>query len=60
MEAQQKACITQAPVLKYFDVNEDVILSVDACSEGPRVPVCCKGTKHAVAYTSSSLINSVG
>jgi len=40
MEAHQKAyeelvtCITQAPVLKYFDVNEVVIVSVDALSEG--------------------------
>ena len=41
MEAQQKAyeeffttCITKAPGLKYFDVNEVVIVSVDASSEG--------------------------
>jgi len=40
MEAQQKAygeritCITPVPVLKYFDVNEDVIVCVDASSEG--------------------------
>lgn len=39
MEAQKKAykelitCFTQAPVLRYFDVNEDVIVSVDASSE---------------------------
>lgn len=49
MEAQQKAygelitCITPVPVLKYFDVNEDVIVSVDASSR-VWVPVCCKGT----------------
>ena len=41
MEAQQKAyeelfttCITKAPGLKYFDVNEVVIVSVDASSGG--------------------------
>ena len=49
MEAQQKAygqlitCITPVPVLKYFDVNEDVIVSIDASSR-VWVPVCCKGT----------------
>ena len=49
MEAQQKAygelitCITPVPFLKYFDVNEDVIVSVDASSR-VWVPVCCKGT----------------
>ena len=41
MEAQKKTyeefvttCITKAPGLKYFDVNEVVIVSVDASSEG--------------------------
>ena len=41
MEAQQKAyeeffttCLTKAPGLKYFDVNEVVIVSVDASSGG--------------------------
>ena len=48
MEAQQKAygelitCITPVPLLKYFDENEDVIVSVDASSR-VWVPVCCKG-----------------
>ena len=40
VERQQKAyeelinSITQAPVLKYFDVSADVTFSVDASSEG--------------------------
>ena len=55
MEAQQKAygelitCITPVPFLKYFDVNEDVIVSVDASSR-VWVPVCCKGTNQQAMH----------
>lgn len=40
MEAQQKVYkelityFTQSPILRYFYVNEDVIVSADASSEG--------------------------
>ena len=59
VEARQKAyeelitCITQAPVLKYFDVNEDVIVSVDASSEG--LGACLQQGDKPVAYALRSL-----
>ena len=59
MEAQQKAygelitSITPVPVLKYFDVNEDVIVSVDASSEG--LGACLLQGDQRIAYASRSL-----
>ena len=59
MERQQKAyeeltnSITQAPVLKYFDVSADVTVSVDASSEG--VGACLLQGMQPVAYASRAL-----
>ena len=56
MEAQQKAykelitCFTQSPILRYFYVNEDVIVSVDASSEG--LGACSLQENQPVAYTA--------
>ena len=56
MERQQKAyeelinSITQAPVLKYFDVSADVTVSVDASSEG--LGACLLQGMQPVAYAS--------
>ena len=63
MEAQQKAygelitCITPVPVLKYFDVNDDIIVSVDASSEG--LGACLLQGEQPVAYASRSLNSDV-
>ena len=59
MERQQKAynelinSITQAPVLKYFDVSADVTVSVDTSSEG--LGVCLLQGMQPVAYASRAL-----
>ena len=59
MERQQKAyeelinSITQAPVLKYFDVSADVTVSVDASSEG--LGACLLQGMQPVAYASRAL-----
>nr|XP_039256275.1 uncharacterized protein LOC120332995 [Styela clava] len=48
-----KYAISNAPVLKYFNVNEPVILSVDASSK--RVGACLIQNGRPVAYASKSL-----
>ena len=59
MGRQQKAyeelinSITQAPVLKYFDVSADVTVSVDASSEG--LGACLLQGMQPVAYASRAL-----
>ena len=59
MERQQKAyeelinSITQAPVLKYFDVSADVTVSVDASSES--LGACLLQGMQPVAYASRAL-----
>ena len=59
MERQQKAyeelinSITQAPVLKNFDVSADVTVSVDASSEG--LGACLLQGMQPVAYASRAL-----
>ena len=59
MERQQKAYeelinrITQAPVLKYFDVSADVTVSVDASLEG--LGACLLQGMQPVAYASRAL-----
>ena len=45
--------ITQAPVLKYFDVSADVTVSVDASSEG--LGACLLQGMQPVAYASSTI-----
>lgn len=56
MEAQHKAykelitCFTQSPILRYFYVNEDVMVSVDASSEG--LGACLLQENQPVAYTA--------
>ena len=62
MERQQKAYedlikfITQAPVLKYFDVSADVTVSVDASSEG--LGACSLQGMQPVAYASRGLTSA--
>ena len=59
LERQQKAyeelinSITQAPVLKYFDVSADVTVSVDASSEA--LGACLLQGMQPVAYASRGL-----
>ena len=48
-----QACFTQSPILRYFYVNEDVIVSVDASSEG--LGACLLQENQPVTYASRSL-----
>ena len=48
-----KGAITSTPTLKYFDVNEDVKLSVDASSYG--LGACIMQKEQPVAYASRTL-----
>jgi hypothetical protein len=48
-----KRAITSTPTLKYFDVNEDVKLSVDASSFG--LGACIIQGEQPVAYASRAL-----
>ena len=48
-----KGAITSTPTLKYFDVNEDVNLSVDASSYG--LGACIMQKEQLVAYASRTL-----
>lgn len=51
-----KSQLSNAPVLRFFDVNKDVTLSVDACSEGLGAVILQE--EHPVAYGSQSLTDS--
>ncbi|CAB4021658.1 Hypothetical predicted protein, partial [Paramuricea clavata] len=59
MEKQQEAydilisLIAQAPVLKYFDLDSDITISVDASSEG--LGACLLQGNQPVAYASRAL-----
>lgn len=59
LEPQQRAfddlkhILSEQPVLKYFDKNEDVILSVDASQSGLGAVII--QNEHPVAYASKSL-----
>lgn len=61
-EAQQKSfnelkrAITTAPVLKYYDVNEDIVLSVDSSKDA--LGACILQNGHPIAYASRSLNKS--
>ena len=63
MEKQQEAydilvsLIAQSPVLKYFDLDSDITISVDASSEG--LGACLLQGNQPVAYASRAL-NRVG
>lgn len=48
-----KDALSEAPVLKFFDPSKDVVLSVDASSEGLGAYILQEG--HPVAYASRSL-----
>lgn len=59
IERQQKAyeelinSITKAPVLKYFDINANVIVAIDASSQG--LGACLLQGMQPVAYASRAL-----
>ena len=59
MEKQQEAydifisLIAQSPVLKYFDLDSDITISVDASSEG--LGACLSQGNQPVAYASRAL-----
>lgn len=50
---QLKTALTTAPVLKYYDQNEDVVLSVDSSKDA--LGSCILQNGHPVAYASRSL-----
>ena len=51
-----KKVITTAPVLKYYDENEDVVLSVDSSKDA--LGACILHNGHPIAYASRSLNKS--
>ena len=48
-----KQCLTSAPVLGYYDVNQDVTISCDASGTG--IGACLIQNKQPIAYASRSL-----
>ena len=53
---EPKKAITTAPVLKYYDENEDVVLSADSLKDA--LDACVLQNEHPIAYASRSLNKS--
>ena len=51
-----KKAITRAPVLKYYDEKEDIVLSVDSSKDA--IGACVLKNGHPIAYASRSLNKS--
>lgn len=52
---QLKQCLTESPLLQIFNVNKDIVMSVDCSSEG--VGACLLQDQKPIAYASKALSN---